>query len=81
LPDIHRHRLPDSKLGVVANFLKQATLLGVAFDRTAKLHAALIFLLTFGAGGTVALRLRAIDVTSHCLSPSSSSRVQGGVGV
>jgi hypothetical protein len=73
--------LPVIELCIVADFLKQATLLGITLDRAAKFHAALVFLLAFGAGGAVALRLRAIEITSHCVSPSSSSGIQGGLAV
>jgi len=41
-------RLPIIEFGVFVDFLQQATLLGIAFDRAAKFHAALIFLLAFG---------------------------------
>ncbi|AIL64355.1 hypothetical protein PSAKL28_52150 [Pseudomonas alkylphenolica] len=55
------------QLGVIGDFLEQAALFGVAFDRAAVLHAALIFLLLL-AGLGVGL-IRAIEFTSHCISP------------
>jgi hypothetical protein len=55
------------QLGIIGKFTEQLALVAVAFDRTAVLHATLIFFLLlarFGAG-----KVRAIEVTSHFLSP------------
>jgi|SRR4051812_7154895 hypothetical protein len=54
---------------VIGEFLVQAALFGMAFDRPPERHAALVFLLTsgFGAGGAVLLRV--IVVPRHILSP------------
>jgi len=55
------------QLGVIGEFAQQLALVAIAFDRAAVLHATLIFFLLlagFGAG-----KVRAIEVTSHFLSP------------
>jgi len=55
------------QLRVVRQVAQQLPLVAIAFDRTAVFHAALILFLLFASlgGGLV----RAIEVTSHCLSP------------
>ncbi|HEX8594150.1 MAG TPA: hypothetical protein VF682_12855 [Pseudomonas sp.] len=50
----------------------QLALFRIAFDGAAKLHAALIFLLTAGFDGAV----RVIEVPGHILSPSAFVEVQ-----
>jgi len=55
------------QIAEIGDVLKQATLLGPAFDRAAELHATLIlFLLLAGFGAGL---IRAIEVTSHFISP------------
>jgi hypothetical protein len=67
-------KLPVVEVGIITDFSQQSALVAVAFDSTAKFHAPLVFLLPTGLAG---LLLRAFVRTSHGLTPSSISGVQG----
>ena len=60
-----------SDVGKIADFSLKLTKFEAIFDSTAKLHAALVFLLTAGFRGAVAFFVR----LSHFESPKASTGV------
>jgi hypothetical protein len=64
------------EFGVVTDALEQLTLLTAVFDCATERHAALVFLLTTGFDGAVAVFVG----TGHFESPNASTGVQDGLG-
>jgi hypothetical protein len=65
---------------VIRELQVQATFFGMAFDRTPKRHAALVFLLSAGLGAGGAVLLRVIVVPRHILSPIRVREYRVAVG-